>query len=116
VIEIHEIIDKAERELSESLDLHLVIHMDPISVETKEIAEARNEVENILKNIPSINSMHDFRVVGKEDKKTLIFDIVVDAYKLASSSTEEKLKTDICNAIKANNLQYNCIVTVDKEF
>lgn len=116
VIEIHEIIDKAERELSESLDLHLVIHMDPISVETKEITDARKEVENIIKNIPSINSMHDFRVVGKGDKKTLIFDIVVDAYKLESSSTEEKLKTDICNAIKVNNPQYNCMITVDKEF
>lgn len=63
----------------------MVIHIDTISVETKEITSARNQVENIIKNIPSINSMHDFRVVGKGDKKTLIFDIVVDAYKLENS-------------------------------
>ncbi|MFU0799521.1 MAG: cation diffusion facilitator family transporter [Xylanivirga thermophila] len=116
VVEIHEIIDKAERELSENLGLHLVIHMDPVSIETKEIIETKNEIEKIIKDNELINSIHDFRIVGKGDKKNLIFDIVVDAYKLNTPAMEEQLKTDICQAVKKVNPHYNCIITIDKEF
>jgi cation diffusion facilitator family transporter len=37
IMEIHNVIDKAEREISTDLNLHLVIHMDPICVLTDEI-------------------------------------------------------------------------------
>ena len=49
-MDIHEVIDRAERELSEKFELHLVIHMDPVSVETEEIIETRNEVNKIIKD------------------------------------------------------------------
>ena len=116
VMDIHEVIDRAERELSEKFELHLVIHMDPVSVETEEIIETRNEVNKIIKDNPSIKSIHDFRIVGKGEKKNLIFDIVVDCSKLGKNTTEEDLKHDICDAIKENNPQYNCIITVDKDY
>ena len=116
VITIHEVIDKAERELSEKLELHLVIHMDPISIDTKEIIKTKNEVEEIIKDNPIIKSMHDFRIVGEGDKKNLIFDIVVDGSKLNKDITEENIKLDICNAIKKNSPQYNCIITIDREY
>ncbi|WP_416198408.1 MAG: Cation diffusion facilitator family transporter [Sporanaerobacter sp.] len=116
VMDIHEVIDKAERELSEKLELHLVIHMDPICMDTKEIVEARNEVEKIIKANTAIKSMHDFRIVGEGDKKNLIFDIVVDGSKLNKNITEEDIKLDISNAIKKNSPQYNCIITIDKEY
>ena len=37
IMEIHEIIDKAEREISEKLKIYLVIHMDPIAIDDKEV-------------------------------------------------------------------------------
>lgn len=116
VMAIHEVIDRAERELSEKFELHLVIHMDPVSVETEEIIETRNEVNKIIKGNPSIKSIHDFRIVGKGEKKNLIFDIVVDSSKLDKNTTEEDLKHDICDAIKKDNPQYNCIITVDNDY
>lgn len=116
VITIHEVIDRAERELSQKLELHLVIHMDPISVDTKEIIKTRNEVEEIIIDYPFIESMHDFRIVGEGNKKNLIFDIVVDANKLSKDIEEENIKLDISNAIKKTNPMYNCIITIDKEY
>lgn len=115
VMTIHEVIDKAERELSEKLELHLVIHMDPISMDTKEIVKTRNEVEEIIKDNPIIKSIHDFRIVG-DGNKNLIFDIVIDANKLSKDITEESIKLNIINAIKKNNPQYNCIITIDREY
>jgi divalent metal cation (Fe/Co/Zn/Cd) transporter len=115
-MDIHEVIDKAERELSEKLELHLVIHMDPISIDTKEIIKTRNEVEEIIKDNPIIKSIHDFRIVGEGNKKNLIFDIVIDASKLSKDITEKSIKFDVLNAIKKNSPQYNCIITIDKEY
>ncbi|KMT22369.1 cation diffusion facilitator family transporter [Clostridium cylindrosporum] len=116
IMTIHEVIDRAEREISKNLDLHLVIHMDPISVDTEEVAEVKNEVNKIIKYNPFIKSMHDFRVVGKGDKKNLIFDIVVDTINLDKVSSEDQLKDDISSAIHDINPQYNCIITVDKHY
>lgn len=116
IMTIHDIIDKAERELSEKLQLHLVIHMDPICVISEEVAKVKNEISKIIKYNPLIRSMHDFRVVGEGDNKNLIFDIVVDAYKLDKISSEEKLKTNIIESVKEINSQYQCIITIDKEY
>ena len=48
IMKIHDIIDTAEREISKKLNIYLVIHMDPICVDTDEIIEARNMVTSIL--------------------------------------------------------------------
>lgn len=60
--------------------------------------------------------MHDFRIVGKGNRKNLIFDIVIDGNKLDNNITEEDIKLNICNAIKENSPQYNCIITIDREY
>lgn len=116
IMTIHEIIDKAEREISDKFNIHLVIHMDPISVDTEEVTEVKNEINRIIKYNPLIKSMHDFRVVGKGDKKTLIFDVVVDIINLNKISSPEKLEKDIISAVEDINPSYNCIITIDEDY
>ncbi len=116
IMKIHEIIDKAERELSEKLQIHLVIHMDPICIMTEEVVKLKNEVAKIIKYNPLIKSMHDFRVIGEGDHKNLIFDIVVEAHHASKIISEENLKLMISDAIKEINPFYECIITIDKEY
>lgn len=116
VVEIHEIIDKAERELSKKLNIFLVIHMDPINTDSKEINKAKEEVEDIIKGIPMIRSMHDFRVVGDGYYKNLVFDIVIEHTKGFKAEHEEKLKKQIDTELKKLHPGYNAMVTIDKEF
>ncbi|MCR6513770.1 cation diffusion facilitator family transporter [Clostridium sp. LY3-2] len=97
VMEIHNIIDKAERDISKELNIYLVIHMDPICLSTDEIKEAYKEVQKIVDYNPLIKSMHDFRLVGEGDEKNLIFDIVVNSKFLKHVMTESELKTTIKN-------------------
>ena len=115
VMTIHHIIDTAEREISKKLNIYLVIHMDPICVDTDDIIEARKVVDNVLKTYPSVKSIHDFRVVGENDIKNLIFDIVVDSNDLNDCFTREKLATFIERDIKKSHPHFNCIITVDIE-
>lgn len=116
IMTIHDIIDTAEREISEKFKTHLVIHMDPICIETEEVTHTRNEVEKIIKYNPIIKSMHDFRIIGHGENKNLIFDVVVDNNKMIKIMTEEELKKDIINSIKDVYPQYNCVITIDKDY
>lgn len=116
IMTIHDIIDTAEREISEKFKTHLVIHMDPICIETEEVAYTKSEVEKIIKYNPVIKSMHDFRIVGHGEHQSIIFDVVVDNDKMVKIMTEEELKEDIINAIKDVHPEYNCIITIDRDF
>ena len=116
IMEIHNVIDAAEREVSRDLNIHLVIHMDPICVITDEIKETWDYVEKVLRKYPSIKSMHDFRIVGEGDVKNLIFDIVVSPSVSNRRRDKEKMLRDIKDAIHSEHPQYNCVITVDYDF
>lgn len=116
IMEIHNVIDDAEREVSKKLNLHLVIHMDPICIVTDEIKETRDYVETVLRKHPCIKSLHDFRIVGEGDIKNLIFDIVVSPKDLKSDLCEENLIKEIKTSIKKVHSDYNCVITVDYDY
>ena len=116
IMEIHNVIDMAEREVSRDLNIHLVIHMDPICVITEEIKETWSYVETVLRRYPVIKSMHDFRIVGEGDTKNLIFDIVVSPSLSGKKKEKEKMLYDIKASIKKEHPQYNSIITVDYDF
>ncbi|MCF0146841.1 MAG: cation transporter [Clostridium sp.] len=116
IMEIHNVIDRVEREISKDLNIHLVIHMDPICVITDEIKETWDYVESVLRKYPVIKSMHDFRIVGEGDNKNLIFDIVVSPTLSGRKKEKERMINDIKTSINSENPQYNCVITVDYDY
>jgi cation diffusion facilitator family transporter len=116
IMKIHEIIDKGERELSEKFNMFIVIHMDPVCHDSKEIIDAENIVQKILKRFPIISSFHDLRIIGEGENKNLVFDIVISFDKELTQGDEEKLKLDIDTAIKSEHVGYNIVLTVDRDY
>lgn len=116
IMTIHNIIDKAEREVSRDLNIHLVIHMDPICIITDEIKETWDYVESILKTYEEIESMHDFRIVGDGENKNLIFDIVFNHSSAGKNERVSEIIKEIKNKIKSEHNEYNCIITIDYDF
>ena len=116
IMEIHDVIDTAEREVSKELNIHLVIHMDPICVITEDIKETFDYVNKVIKKYPSIKSMHDFRIIGDGKKKNLIFDIVVSSNLSKQRDNNTKMLNEIKSSIKNKHPQYNCIITLDYDF
>ena len=114
IMEIHEVIDDAEKELSKKLNIHLVIHMDPIAVEDEDYIQTRTELARIIARNEKIESMHDLRIVGKGNKKNLVFDVVVDSD--LSHSEEEELKNWVNEEIQKIHPNYNCVILVDKNY
>ncbi|MEK6264871.1 MAG: cation diffusion facilitator family transporter, partial [Clostridium sp.] len=92
IVKIHEIIDKAEKEISAEFEVYLVVHMDPLNIDDKEVNASRLKLLKVLESFPSIKSIHDFRIVGEGDYKNLIFDAVIDFNKAFTENDEVKLK------------------------
>ena len=116
LVTIHEIIDSAEREISQKLNIYLVIHMDPMCIHDDKINKVKGEVQEILLKYKTIKSMHDFRITEGKDKINIIFDIEVNAYEVNTPDKEEELKDKLESDIKKLNPLYNCVITIDKYF
>jgi len=115
VVVIHEIIDKAEREISSALNIYLVIHIDPICIIEGEVQEAYEEISSLIQDYKFIESIHDFRVVGEGDVKNLVFDLVVTPSK-EFTLTDDEFVDKVSERVKEHHPYYNCIITVDKNF
>lgn len=115
IVTIHEIIDKAEREISMALKIYLVIHIDPICIIEGEVKEAYDEILSLICKYDYIESIHDFRVVGEGETKNLIFDVVVSPSKELNINDNE-LVEKISEGVKKYHPSYNCIITIDKHF
>ena len=116
LITIHEIIDSAEREISQKLNIYLVIHMDPMCIHDDKINAVKGKVQNILLKFDDVKSMHDFRITEGENKINLIFDVEVDAHNINTKDKEEELRNGLIEEIKKMDPLYNCVITIDKYF
>lgn len=116
IMKIHDEIDMAEKEISEKLNMLIVIHMDPVLTDSKEVTEAKKEVARILKNFPEVNSFHDFRIVGTGEHKKLLFDIVITFDVKISKASEDKLIKNIDNEIRRMHPRYETIITIDRDY
>lgn len=110
----HEIIDRAEREVSRKLGILLVIHMDPVETKDEKTLKAKTQVAAILKNIDPELSFHDFRMVNGQRQINLIFDIVEPFSYNKDKSTE--LLRNIRKQMKDIDRRYTCVITVDRSF
>jgi len=110
----HEIIDRAEKEVSKKLGIVLVIHMDPVETKDEKTLAAKSQVAGVLKNIDAELSFHDFRMVNGQRQINLIFDLVTpfvyDKEKTAG------LLHNIRRQMKDIDKRYECVITVDRSF
>lgn len=73
----HDIIDNIERDFLQDMDIHLVIHLDPIQIHDKKTQQLFHQVKKLIADLSPDYSIHDFRVVWGTTHSNLIFDVVV---------------------------------------
>lgn len=116
IMTIHDEIDRAEKHISEELNIFTVIHMDPILTDSKEVTETRKEVAKLIRKFPQVSSFHDFRIVGEGDHKKLLFDIVVSFDVKISEGAQNGLCENIDYEIKKIHPNYSTVITVDRDY
>ena len=73
----HEIIDHLECDAMEVLNVHLVIHHDPVAVNDEEWTRLRGIVETVAAGIEEGLSVHSFRLVRGRGMPRVVFDLSV---------------------------------------
>ena len=112
VVEIHEVIDALEHKISDELGIHVVIHMDPISVNCEYTAETKLRVQEIIKSIDERMNIHDFRMVDGSHNINLIFDIEVPA----DFGDTDTLKAEVGKRLSELDSRFNAVIDIDTLF
>lgn len=113
IVEIHDIIDHIEMELTEKTGAAATIHMDPIVVNDDRINTVKAQVAGIISELGGKITFHDFRLVDGPTHTNIIFDIVVPfKYPMNDDALHEFLRTRIHELDPA----YLAVIRIDKDF
>ena len=114
VLICHDIMDQIERDFKSELNIHLVVHLDPTILDSPEINELKEMVNDIICEIDRDLTFHDFRVVIGEENKNVLFDVVVPPEYKYSDEELEKIITDKITEI--SNGKIFTVLVVDHSY
>ncbi len=109
----HDIIDNIERDFLKEMDIHMVIHLDPVVINNEQTNELKAAVKNLIRQISPQIGMHDFRVVWGISHSNLIFDIVVP---FEFKWSDDELIALITEKIQQIDPSYRAVIIVDHNY
>lgn len=110
----HEIIDRVERDAVRKLHLFLVIHMDPIETKNAKVDNYRKIAGEVLDQVDSRLSLHDFRIVDGKEQVNLIFDLVVP--RDYTPQMKSQVKEQVASGIREKIRNSTCVITVENSY
>lgn len=108
----HEIIDEIERRVQGELNVHLVIHYDPVVMNDKEKDLVSSALDEILLGINKDLSIHDLRILKGSKRNKLFFDLEVP---FSMNGDFSKLKEKIDKALNERHFDYRTIINFDRK-
>ena len=112
ILVLHEVIDRAEHEIGESLNIPLCIHMDPIVTGDEKTDAAHAHLSATLAAMDGGFMLHDLRMVPGENRTNLVFDVVIPP----GFQDTKKLAAELCAAAKAIDPRYECVIHFDIDY
>ncbi len=110
IYELHDAIDRIERELKTKLGCEAVIHMDPVDINDKKNEEMAGRVKVLVEGIADGLSIHDFRTDIKDSSRKLYFDVQLSSdCRLQPSEVEKLVKKEIKTLG-----DYEAVINVDR--
>lgn len=113
IFDLHDAIDRIERELHEKLGCEAVIHMDPVETNNAEITRMKEIVTKTVKQIDPKMSIHDFRMVSGPTHTNLIFDAVVP---FGLRMSKEEVQQNIEHLVEELDGNYFAVVQIDQSY
>lgn len=112
IVAVHEIIDKAERELEQELGITVCIHMDPTVTDDPEVNNVHRRMAEFLAGIDNRLTLHDFRMVPGKEQINLVFDCL-----LPDGFTErDGLRKALSAFAKQLDPRYEIVVQFDTDY
>ena len=112
ILVLHEIIDRAEHEIGEELNIPLCIHMDPIVSGDETTDAVHGKLSAFLREKDGGFMLHDLRMVPGEERTNLVFDVVIPP----GFAETKQLTAEICAAAKQIDPRYECVIHYDIDY
>ena len=112
ILEIHEMIDAAERHIAREMNMPICIHMDPIVTGDAETNELKAKLEDFLTRTDPSLSLHDFRIVPGQETTNVIFDCVLPA----GYRGKEQLHQTLSAYLATLDRRYRLVVVFDTDY
>lgn len=113
ILELHETIDRIERDLEEEYTIKATIHMDPLLLDDPKTNQARDFIEVVLREIDPTIGFHDFRIVEAYKGLNVIFDVLIPVdYKMAPSDLLDAIQ----DRVERDHPEYRLVVTFDFDY
>ncbi|MBQ8800378.1 MAG: cation transporter [Lachnospiraceae bacterium] len=113
VLSSHDMIDNIERDFLEELNIHLIVHMDPIITKDESVKNLRHWLSLEVKKVHPDLKVHDVRVVPGTTHTNVIFDCVVPR---GLKRTDAEIKAEITERVRMTYPDYYCVITVDHSY
>jgi divalent metal cation (Fe/Co/Zn/Cd) transporter len=111
VLIAHEIVDKIEKDFLTEKGIILTGHLDPIITDDGRVNDLRLKIENILQELDSTFSLHDFRMVFGENRTNVLFDVAVP---FSCKLTKEQIKHELEQKVALIDKKYCLVVTIEQ--
>jgi cation diffusion facilitator family transporter len=113
ILKSHDLIDYIERDILEDLNIHLVIHLDPIVIDDPYVIMLYDMTKQIIREIDETLTVHDFRVAKGITHSNLIFDVTVPyEYK----KNDCLILEEITRKIREKDKSLYAVVTIDRTY
>jgi cation diffusion facilitator family transporter len=113
LLESHDMIDNIERMICEDLNLHLVIHMDPLETRDPLTNKLKEKTHEILIGMEGVVGFHDLRIVSGYTHSNIIFDIVISP---ECKLSETDIKNYVQSEIQSLDPTYFVVISFDKSY
>ncbi|MBQ8978636.1 MAG: cation transporter [Oscillospiraceae bacterium] len=109
LMEIHEIIDDAEREIERELGIHITMHIDPVDMSDPRLKEYRDILQGEADRVCPGADVHDLHIAHEDTAPTITFDLLLPyGYK-----DPKQAERDILSFAQERFESYRIILTVE---
>lgn len=107
----HDIIDNIERDFLRDMDIHMVIHLDPVVTSDERTNALREDIMASVAELYPNFSVHDFRVVWGITHSNIVFDVAVP---FSEPDSDARINERITKMIQEKDELYRLVLTIDR--
>ncbi|NLD52880.1 MAG: cation transporter [Clostridiales bacterium] len=113
IMQSHDVIDGIERDILQQMNIHLIIHLDPIVTQDPLVADLRLWLSEQVKQIHPELTIHDVRLVKGITHSNLIFDCVKPS---GLDMADDALKRALSEVVRQKHPSYFSVITIDESY
>ena len=110
-LKCHATIDEMERECQRNLNVHLVIHYDPVVTDDPELQRLKERCQTLLRQQDERLTLHDFRMIQGQRHMNLVFDVSLPS---DLRQQQRQIRSELeCALSREENQVYHVIINYD---